>query len=824
MDDNGAALVDLHAQNKGYTHINNAVLYDPKIGLNEKGLALQLLSVKNNPNWEHSYNGYASMHKSTYRRMYTSFRKLERAGYVERIQERNQSTGRFGPMRYDICDQPIHEAAEPTILQADSNHRRGPKGNFIKVGESGWTNIVNNPCMDKDLSYRALAMLAILVSLPPNYKLNFETLRPLTADGAKVIRDTVHELECADYVFRCRLRQNDGTLRQAIWIVSIYRNAKEAAMQIFGDDDAPALQPALFLTSDAKTFETTKPAIEESSCQFLDVTSKIKERAEESAVPARNAPTYGRDTKFKAIFRETIMNESEQNTYSQPEFKKPATDQPNAANADNKVLSDNKILDSNKDLPSQSLTHLEQALERAVVSLHEKNPRANTTVETVIPPHPAHTSASLPRVPVRERASFDELLSIAVNKSGLTGVEGRLVEHKWNEVLNTGIHPRTVLGAYALYAEDRVKRGQRRYIRRLSKWLDLSVADGVHYWTAVYEDEVNATRNGVKRAVRKYRPGKSLTNARHVNSVTLIEDPQNYIRHAIEYSRAKAAGVPYTPSKPVTQFELLSNTSTTKTAPDSLSNPPQTLHPASALDRNAPLAHARVFAEAPTRERAGVPSFVPWATADGGVDRGTIANFLRDHAKPPVSSAAPGSTESERGIQNPDSLLIDKPPDRSRNDVPPDRSHSSCDLNGLHTSCNPSDPLTSRDLECPYASDRSSSLTTCDTTSSASFSSSSDRTFSFNPENESPAAAPTEEGGDISPTSAVVGAPQSDLNHAASNRADVAAKSSHTNRHRRAALDLVAQDLGIDAKNDPEEYAALAAEMGFELGVDKVSA
>lgn len=798
MDDHGAALSGFTVQNKGYTHVNNAVLYDPNIGLDEKGLALQLLSVKNNPNWEHSYSGYASMHKSSYRRMYTCFRNLERAGYIERIQERSQSTGRFGPMLYNICDQPIHEIAEPALLQtADRKRRRGPKGNFIKVGETGWTNIVNNPCMDKDLSYRALALLAILVSLPPSYKLNFETLRPLTADGTKVIRDTVHELECADYVYRCRLRQNDGTLRQAIWIVSICRNAKEAAKQILGDDGAPALQPALFLTSDAKTFETTKPAIEESTCRFLDVTSRIKERAEEPAAPVREVQSYGRDTKFKVAFHDAASNEGTQNTCSQPEFKKPTTDRPNAANASNKVLSGNKILESNKTLPSQNLTCLEEALEHAVVSLHENNPRTTATTETVIPPHPAHPSASLPRVSVRERASFDELLNIAVNKSGLDGVEGRLVEHKWNEVLNTGIHPRTILGAYALYAEDRVKRGQRRYIRRLSKWLDLSVADGVHYWTAVYEDEVDATRNGVKRAVRKYRPGVSLTNARHVNSVTLIEDPQNYIRHAIEYSRAKAAGMPYAPSKPTTQFELMVDASKTQTAPDSHSNPPQTLHPASALDRNAPLAHARVFEEAPVRGSEGVPSFVPWATADGGIDRGAMLNFFHDHAKP-----CPKDTESSGN-----GSLHD--------DVPPDKAHTSCDRNQSH----PSSGLVGQLISCEPRYSRSS-LTSCDTTSFASFSSSSDRTFSFTPENESPAAAPTEEGGDISPSSAVDNAPHSDLNHATCDRADRAAKNSHTNRHRRAALDFVAQELGIDADSDPESYAALAVQMGVVVDID----
>lgn len=798
MDDNGAALADLNTQNKGYTHVNNAFLYDANIGLDEKGLLLQLMSLKNNPNWEHSYNGYASLHKSTYRRVCTCFQNLERAGYIERIQERNQGTGRFGAMQYNICDQPIHETTEPAQLQCkEQKRRRGPKGNFIKVGESGWTNIVNSPCMDQGLTYRALSMLAILVSLPPSYKLNFETLLPLCADGKDVVRKSVNELERADYVYRCRLRQNDGTLRQAIWIVSTYRNAKEAARQILGDEDAPALQPALFLTSDAKTFEKTKPAIKETSCAFLDVSDRIKERAvaAESATTTRTG--YVRDTKFKARFHEADAAETTHLSCSQPEFEKPTTVQPSAVNVGNKVLSENKILESNKNLPSQSLSHLEEALERAVVSLHENDPRTSTTTETVIPPHPAHPSADLPRVPVRERASFDELLNIAVNKRGLSGVEGRLVEHKWNEVLNTGVHPRTVLGAYALYVEDRVNRGQRRYIRRLSKWLDLSVADGIHYWAAVYEDEVNATRNGVKRAVRKYRPGSSLTNARHVNSMTLIEDPQNYIRHAIEYSRAKAAGVPYMPSKPLSQFELMTGSSKTQIAPDSLSNPPQTLHPASALDRNAPLAHARVFEEAPVRGSEGVPSFVPWATADGGIDRGAMLNFFHDHAKP-----CPKDTESSGN-----GSLHD--------DVPPDKAHTSCDRNQSH----PSSGLVGQLISCEPRYSRSS-LTSCDTTTFASFSSSSDRKFSFTPEKKSTVSDSTKESGALSPTSVFASAQRSNSNHAACKRADVAAKTSRTDRHRRTALDLVAQELGIDADSDPESYAALAVQMGVVVDID----
>ena len=714
-NDNFAAFMG----NDGFTRMNNPCLRDTRLNLASMGLMFQLMSVKDNPNWEHSIGGYASAHHASRAKVQSLANLLAECGYIVREQKRKSGGGRFGSMMYHICDQPVFKDTPMTTSDFDrkKGRRRSRKGNFVKLGLDGWTNIVNNPCKDRALSYRGLGLIALLMSLPSDIRISYSTIEELCQDGSTSVRRAVTELEDLGYLRRMRIRENDGTLAQAIWVLTCYPNVKEALERVIGKD-CNALQPALFPLG-KKDHKTQGEPVG---------------RASEGAQVQKEA------SKFSAVYHKAAGSTLDDGRFScsEPMCENPSAVKPAAAERHNKNLFENKRLNSNQPLPSHSLTCLEEALARASASAQREGVVPRRRGEDVIPPMPARTRADNERDVIQERKSFNELLSIALNKNGLKGEEGRTVEKLWNEVLNTGVNARTVVGAYALYAEDRVKRGQRKYIRRLSKWLSLDAPDGVHYWTAVYEDEVYATRHGVKRATRKYRAGAPLTRARHANVMTLIEDPQRFIQSAIEYRRAKEAGLPYKPSKPLRQFELRNYTSDTQTAPETLSESSQTRDFAPGRPLPEALAAAKIFEEAPEREREGVPSFVPWATADGGVDVGLIANYLREHAKP--SGAARCDAKAKAGGEPDPSAAMGQAATAVLSALQPARTAT-----------------------------------------------------------EEHAAEPS---APIEPV-AVVG--------------DDEKNPAPTRRHSRTALELVAGDLGIDPQKDPEEFAALAAEMRVDL-------
>lgn len=136
---------------------------------------------------------------------------------------------------------------------------------------------------------------------------------------------------------------------------------------------------------------------------------------------------------------------------------------------------------------------------------------------------------------------FARLCGIAVNRGGLSGEEGRKTRQLWNEQVR--VHgAEIVVEAYKRYVADRIEKGQKRYIRRLSRWLDASKADGVFFWAGVVVSE------GVKAPKKK--------GAKHARpKAQFRENPYEFIER-VDAFRAGIKGEPPHAAAPARMVDL----------------------------------------------------------------------------------------------------------------------------------------------------------------------------------------------------------------------------------------------------------------------------
>ena len=89
--------------------------------------------------------------------------------------------------------------------------------------------VIDNGVFKSHLSLKARGLLCTMLSLPDNWhftELGLVALLP--KDGRGSLRSTLRELEEEQYLTRTRVREEDGTLADAIWTFSDYPQAEEA--------------------------------------------------------------------------------------------------------------------------------------------------------------------------------------------------------------------------------------------------------------------------------------------------------------------------------------------------------------------------------------------------------------------------------------------------------------------------------------------------------------------------------------------------------------------------------------------------------------------
>ena len=90
-------------KNKGYTVMSNHHLRNKELTLKAKGLLSQMLSLPEN--WDYTLAGLSHINKESIDAIRTAVLELEKAGYIERAQGRDEK-GKMTAITYTIYEQP----------------------------------------------------------------------------------------------------------------------------------------------------------------------------------------------------------------------------------------------------------------------------------------------------------------------------------------------------------------------------------------------------------------------------------------------------------------------------------------------------------------------------------------------------------------------------------------------------------------------------------------------------------------------------------------------------------------------------------------------
>lgn len=91
---------------------------------------------------------------------------------------------------------------------------------FVKIVKSGNYTVISNHCLQNtNLSNKARGLLCTMLSLPPKWDFSVKGLAKICKDGQDGICLQLDELEAQGYLFRSRVRNEKGQLKESDYIV-----------------------------------------------------------------------------------------------------------------------------------------------------------------------------------------------------------------------------------------------------------------------------------------------------------------------------------------------------------------------------------------------------------------------------------------------------------------------------------------------------------------------------------------------------------------------------------------------------------------------------
>ena len=101
---------------------------------------------------------------------------------------------------------------------------------FRVIKNKNYTVMSNYHLRDMHLSLKAKGLLSVILSLPENWDYSVHGLSYICKEGADAIRQAIWELERAGYIFRSRVRNEKGQLKNAEYV--IYEEPQENSEEI----------------------------------------------------------------------------------------------------------------------------------------------------------------------------------------------------------------------------------------------------------------------------------------------------------------------------------------------------------------------------------------------------------------------------------------------------------------------------------------------------------------------------------------------------------------------------------------------------------------
>ena len=161
---------------RDFTVIHNDFIRDERLGLDELGMLLKLMSLPED--WDFSIAGLAKIVANGKHKVTSALNKLKKYGYFRRIREIDPKTGRVIDWIYEFSDQPHpewittddEEIVDTPVAEADEpEHHKEENADKDTVAESA----DKNKSVANDLEFLKESCLTILTLIIPIFGIIF---------------------------------------------------------------------------------------------------------------------------------------------------------------------------------------------------------------------------------------------------------------------------------------------------------------------------------------------------------------------------------------------------------------------------------------------------------------------------------------------------------------------------------------------------------------------------------------------------------------------------------------------------------------------------
>ena len=132
---------------------------------------------------------------------------------------------------------------------------------FRVIKNKNYTVMSNYHLRDMRLSLKAKGLLSVILSLPENWDYSVHGLSYICKEGMDAIRQAIWELERAGYIFRSRVRNGKGQLKNAEYVIyeEPQENCKETAAPM---EEFPVLEQPMHVTPMLENLMQAVPTLE----------------------------------------------------------------------------------------------------------------------------------------------------------------------------------------------------------------------------------------------------------------------------------------------------------------------------------------------------------------------------------------------------------------------------------------------------------------------------------------------------------------------------------------------------------------------------------
>jgi hypothetical protein len=206
-----------------FTQIANGLFRDSRLSYKSKGIFGYVSTHRDG--WQVTLAHLVSVGPDGREAVRVGLTELERHGYL--IRERlRRPNGTLGEVVYSITDRPatlgaaLPEAASGLAIE-DEHHRGFGAG--IRRGvmaADGYTQIANGLFRDSELSFKSKGIFGYVSTHRNGWQVTVAELVRRGREGVDAVTTGLHQLERNGFLYRARERNPDGTLGEALYVIT----------------------------------------------------------------------------------------------------------------------------------------------------------------------------------------------------------------------------------------------------------------------------------------------------------------------------------------------------------------------------------------------------------------------------------------------------------------------------------------------------------------------------------------------------------------------------------------------------------------------------